>query len=106
MFFRKKDKTPKNFKIDELKFLSDEAKNAFNILEITETSQLVGKEGDNFYLDYCVESGDVADKVILYEMRTAVYFAKTPKPEEKKLRWWYWKDNNTENEDLIENDNI
>ena len=43
MFFRKKDKTPKNFKIDELKFLSDEAKNAFNILEITETSQLVGK---------------------------------------------------------------
>ena len=32
MFFRKKDKTPKNFKIDELKFLSDEAKNAFNIL--------------------------------------------------------------------------
>ena len=93
MFFRKKDKTPKNFKIDELKFLSDEAKNAFNILEITETSQLV-------------ESGDVADKVILYEMRTAVYFANTPKPDEKKLRWWYWKDNNTENEDLIENDNI
>ena len=106
MFFRKKDKTPKNFKIDELKFLSDEAKNAFNILEITETSQLVGKEGDNFYLDYCVESGDVADKVILYEMRTAVYFANTPKPDEKKLRWWDWKDNNKENEDLIENDTI
>lgn len=68
--------------------------------------EITGKEGDNFYLDYCVESGDVADKVILYEMRTAVYFANTPKPDEKKLRWWYWKDNNTENEDLIENDNI
>ena len=44
MFFRKKDKTPKNIKIDELKYLSDQAKNAFNILEITETSQLGGKE--------------------------------------------------------------
>lgn len=106
MFFRKKDKTPKNYRIDELNFLSDEAKEAFRILEITETSQLIGKESDNFYLDYCVESGDVADKVILYEMRTAVYFANTPKPDEKKLRWWYWKDNNTENEDIIGNDNI
>lgn len=104
MFFKKKDKTPKNYRIDELSFLTDEAKEAFKLLEITETSQLIGKEGDNFYLDYCVESGDVADKVILYEMRTAVYFANTKKPDEKKLRWWYWKDSNTEKEDMLEDD--
>ncbi len=104
MFLKKKEKTPKICKIDELKFLTDEAKEAFRVLEIEDTSQLIGKEGDSFYLDYCVESGDVADKVILYEMRTAVYFANTPKPDEKKLRWWYWKDSNTEKEDILEND--
>ena len=104
MFFKRKVKTPKNYLIDDLKFLTDEAKEAFRVLEITETSQLIGKEADNFYLDYCVESGDVADRVILYEMRTAVYFANTPKPNEKKLRWWYWKDTNKDNEDLFSND--
>lgn len=105
MFFKRKDKTPKNYLIDDLKFLTDEAKEAFRALEITETSQLIGKEADNFYLDYCVESGDVADRVILYEMRTAVYFANTPKPDEKKLRWWYWKDTNKDKEDLFSDDN-
>ena len=104
MFFKRKVKTPKNYLIDDMKFLTDEAKEAFRVLEITETSQLIGKEADNFYLDYCVESGDVADRVILYEMRTAVYFANTPKPDEKKLRWWYWKDNNKDNEDLFSDD--
>lgn len=104
MFFKRKVKMPKNYLIDDLKFLTDEAKEAFRVLEITDTSQLIGKEADNFYLDYCVESGDVADRVILYEMRTAVYFANTPKPDEKKLRWWYWKDNNKDNEDLISDD--
>lgn len=104
MLFKKKNKTPKNYQIDELKFLTDEAKEAFRILEIAETSQLIGKEADNFYLDYCVESGGVADKVILYEMRAAVYFANTPKPDEKKLRWWYWKDTNKENEELFSDD--
>lgn len=96
MFF-KKNKAPKNEKIDDLTFLSPEVKEAFRVLEIEETQQLVGKQGDNFYLDYCVESGGVADKVILYEMRTAVYYANTPKPDEKKLRWWYWKDENKDN---------
>ena len=104
MFFKRKVKMPKNYLIDDLKFLTDEAKEAFRVLEITDTSQLIGKEADNFYLYYCVESGDVADRVILYEMRTAVYFANTPKPDEKKLRWWYWKDNNKDNEDLFSDD--
>lgn len=104
MLFKRKPKEPKNVLIDELNFLTDEAKEAFRVLELTETSQLVGKEADNFYLDYCVESGDVADKVILYEMRAAVYFANTPKPDEKKLRWWYWKDTNTDNEELFNDD--
>jgi hypothetical protein len=92
MLFKRKTKEPKNVKIADLEFLTPEAKEAFRVLEIEETAQLQGKEADNFYLDYCVESGGVADRVILYEMRAAVYFANTAKPDEKKLRWWFWKD--------------
>lgn len=104
MFFKKKDKTKKNEQICDLSFLTDEAKEAFKVLEITDTQQLIGKEGDSFYLDYCVESGGVADKVILYEMRAAVYYANTAKPDVKKLRWWYWKDTNTDNEEMFNED--
>lgn len=104
MFFKKKDTVAKNTLIESLDFLTPEAKEAFRILEIAETSQLIGKEGDNFYLDYCVESGGVADKVILYEMRAAVYFANTKKPDPKKLRWWYWKDENKDNEEMYNDD--
>ncbi|MBQ8575144.1 MAG: hypothetical protein IJ447_03750 [Clostridia bacterium] len=92
MLFKRKPKEPKNVKIADLTFLTPEAKEAFRVLEIEETAQLRDKEADNFYLDYCVESGGVADRVILYEMRAAVYFANTAKPDEKKLRWWFWKD--------------
>ena len=41
--------------------------------------------------------------VILYEMRAAVYFANTVKPDEKKLRWWFWKDT-IANQDLDEDE--
>lgn len=102
MLFNKKNKEPKNVPINELSFLTDEAKKSFEILEIKETSQLRNKEADNFYLDYCVESGGVADRSILYEMRATVYFANTVKPDEKKLRWWYWKDTNIQNEELFD----
>lgn len=104
MLFKKKAKEPANVKISGLDFLTDEAKEAFRVLDITETAQLKGREADSFYLDYCVESGGVADKVILYEMRAAVYFAENVKPDPKKLRWWYWKDSNTDNEEMYNDD--
>lgn len=100
MFFKKKNKEPADVKISELGFISDEAKEAFGILEIETTAQLRGKQADNLYLDYCVESGGVADRAILYEMRCTVYFANTVKPDEKMLRWWNWKDENIENTEL------
>lgn len=102
MFFKKKAKTPAIVPIDSVDFLTEEAKEAFRVLEIPDTSYLQGKEGDPFYYDYCVESGGVVDKSILYEMRALAYFANTVKPDEKKLRWWYWKDTNTEKEELYD----
>ena len=105
MLFSRKNKEPKIIKIADLDFLTAEAKEAFRVLEIESTEQLRSKEADNFYLDYCVESGGVADRVILYEMRAAVYFANTVKPDEKKLRWWYWKDALVSSEEETENEN-
>ena len=105
MFFSRKNKEPKVMKIADLEFLTPEAKEAFRVLEIESTEQLRGKEGDNFYLDYCVESGGVADRVILYEMRAAVYFANEAKPDTKKLRWWYWKDALVSSEEETEEEN-
>lgn len=102
MFFKKKAKTPAVVPIDSIDFLTEEAKEAFRVLEIPDTSYLQGKEGDTFYYDYCVESGGVVDKSILYEMRALAYFANTVKPDEKKLRWWYWKDTNPEKEELYD----
>ena len=102
MCFKRKSWEPADVAIFGLDFLSDEAKKAFEILEFKTTGELREKVADNLYLDYCVESGGVADRSILYEMRSAVYFAKTVKPDPKKLRWWYWKDSNTENDPLDE----
>ena len=34
------------------------------------------------------------DRCQLYLFRMAVYYASNEKHDEKKLKWWYWKDNN------------
>ncbi len=35
--------------------------------------------------------GTKQDRCLLYVFRCAVYFASTPHPDAKKLKWWYWK---------------
>ena len=101
MCFKKKSKTKASMPIDSLDFISAETKAALRVLDITETAQLVGKTGDDLHLDYSVESGGAADKVMLCEMRTAAYFANNLKPDPKKLRWWYWKDTTLETDKEI-----
>jgi len=32
------------------------------------------------------------DRCVLYTFRCAVYYAKTPRPDPRRLRWWNWKD--------------
>ncbi|MDH3495562.1 MAG: helix-hairpin-helix domain-containing protein [Gemmatimonadota bacterium] len=32
------------------------------------------------------------DPCVLYAFRCAVYFARTPRPQPKLLKWWAWKD--------------
>lgn len=32
------------------------------------------------------------DRCVLYTFRCAVYYAKTPRPDPRRLLWWNWKD--------------
>ena len=32
------------------------------------------------------------DRCVLYTFRCAVYYAKTPQPDPRRLLWWNWKD--------------
>ena len=32
------------------------------------------------------------DRCVLYAFRCAVYYARTPKPDPRRLLWWNWKD--------------
>jgi hypothetical protein len=32
------------------------------------------------------------DRCVLYTFRCAVYYAKTPRPDPRLLRWWNWQD--------------
>jgi Pathogenicity locus len=40
-------------------------------------------------------AGVVQDRCLLYVFRCAVYYASSPKPDPRKLKWWYWKDKST-----------
>ena len=37
-------------------------------------------------------AGTVQDPCLLYTFRCAVYYASEEKLEKEKLKWWYWKD--------------
>ena len=37
-------------------------------------------------------TGSRQDRCVLYTFRCAVYYAKTPRPDPRRLLWWNWKD--------------
>lgn len=64
----------------------------------TRTTQIKGADAEDMYYRYCIETGEVEDKCLLYQFRCAVYYSTVKKPDPKKLRWWYWKDSQTDRE--------
>lgn len=44
------------------------------------------------YKRLCDLRGSAMDRCVLYVFRCAVYYACTPDPDPKKLKWWHWKD--------------
>ena len=51
---------------------------------------------DDLYLQACMKANWQLDKCVLYAFRCAVAFAKDPKPDPDKYRWWYFCDKKEE----------
>lgn len=62
---------------------------------IKSPDDLMGKDPEQLYNQSNRFAGCVQDKCLLYVFRCAVYYAETSKDkqEDKKLKWWNWKDN-------------
>ena len=60
---------------------------------IRSLADLKGKDPELLYHQSNKYSGAVQDRCLLYVFRCAVYFAETPKGQQKpdKLKWWNWK---------------
>jgi hypothetical protein len=61
-------------------------------LGIRKVTDLKGRSPEKLYQQSNRLAGTRQDPCLLYTFRCAVYFAETPEPDVKKLRWWYWKD--------------
>lgn len=65
-------------------------------LGIREVADLKGRSPREMYRTLNGLTGNRQDPCVLYTFRCAVYFASEPEPEDRKLRWWYWKDHEWE----------
>lgn len=59
---------------------------------INNVADLITADPEDLYERSNFVAGTTQDRCLLYVFRCAVYFAKTKKPDPKKLQWWYWKD--------------
>lgn len=61
-------------------------------IRISQVKDLVGKDPEDLYQKSNTLVGAVQDRCLLYVFRCAVYFAEHKKHNQKKLKWWNWKD--------------
>lgn len=107
MWFIKKKKPSKTEIIAEIPGIEQECADALSELGFDSVSQLKGKDAEEMYYELSIKRGEVLEKSILYGFRCAIYYATVQTADPKKLRWWYWKDTDsdpipTTSEELIE----
>ena len=61
-------------------------------LGIRRVADLKRKNPETLYRRLEQLTSSPQDRCVLYTFRCAVYFAKTPKPDPRRLLWWNWKD--------------
>ena len=61
-------------------------------LGIQQVAELRGQDPERLYERLIAQRGVHQDRCVLYVFRCAVYFAETPQPDPKRLKWWNWKD--------------
>ena len=54
---------------------------------------LKNKNPKTLYRKLNKRTGTIQDPCVLYTFRCAVYFASEQVHDVEKLKWWYWKDN-------------
>ncbi|HEY2825826.1 MAG TPA: helix-hairpin-helix domain-containing protein [Gemmatimonadales bacterium] len=61
-------------------------------LGVRRVTDLKRRNPQAMYDRLCALTGDRQDPCVLYVFRCAVYFARTPRPAPRLLKWWNWKD--------------
>jgi hypothetical protein len=61
-------------------------------LGIRRVADLKRKNPETLYRQLETLTGSHQDRCVLYTFRCAVYYAKTPRPDPRRLLWWNWKD--------------
>ncbi len=61
-------------------------------LGIRSVAQLRGRNPERLYDRINQLRGVRQDRCLLYVFRTAVYYARTPRPRPRLLKWWNWSD--------------
>ena len=61
-------------------------------LNIRSVSDLKGRDPERLYASFNRLTGRANDPCLLYAFRCAIYFASTPKPDPRLLKWWAWKE--------------
>lgn len=96
MFFKKKQE-PAALKVSEIPNIEPEAVYALEAMGYKELDDLLGENAEDIFYKYSLNANTPTDKIVLYQLRSAVYFANVKKADPKKLFWWYWKDEGIEN---------
>jgi len=66
-------------------------------LGIRSIKNLRHRDPETLYSEHCAQKGQLVDHCVLYTFRCAVYFASTPEPDPKLLKWWNWKEHDLKN---------
>lgn len=60
-------------------------------LGVRHVADLKTRDPETLYRRLGEIRGARQDPCVLYTFRCAVYFARSPRPDPKRLRWWWWK---------------
>ncbi len=65
-------------------------------LGIRSVAGLRGRSPERLYERLCRQAGGPVDRCMLYVLRCAVYYASHTRRDPRLLKWWSWKDRETE----------
>ena len=61
-------------------------------LGVRKVADLKRRDPERLYARLNQLRGVRQDPCVLYAFRCAAYYARTPRPEKRLLKWWSWKD--------------